>query len=62
MLAVAGGEKVRGGEGRTEGRDDVASVHGIFVLDEAKAVHELDLSDFAGSMCREVLLHFSLGR
>lgn len=43
-------------------RDDITGVHGIFVLDEAEAIHELDFSDVAGAMGREVGLNIGLGR
>lgn len=42
-------------------RNDVTRVHGVLVLDEAKAVHELDLGDFAGTMRLEVRLDIGLG-
>jgi hypothetical protein len=42
-------------------RDDVARIHGVLVLDEAKAVHELDLGDFASAMSLEMGLDFGLG-
>ena len=42
-------------------RHDIARIHGVLVLDEAEAVHELDLRDLAGSMCGEVLLDVTLG-
>jgi hypothetical protein len=42
--------------------DDIAGVHGIFVLDETEAVHELDFGDVAGAMGREVGLNIGLGR
>lgn len=41
-------------------RNDVTRVHGILVLDEAEAVHELDLRDLAGAMGAEVSLDLSL--
>lgn len=37
-------------------RDDITRVHGIFVFDEAKAVHELDLANLSGTMGLEVVL------
>lgn len=40
---------------------DVTCVHCIFVLDEAKAVHELDLGDLASAMGVEVVLNIGLG-
>jgi len=47
--------------GAMEGRHDVTRVHCIFVLDEAKAVHELDLGDLASAMGVEVVLNIGLG-
>lgn len=44
-----------------KGRDNILSVHGILVLDETEAVHQLDLGDFSGSMCRKVSLNIGLG-
>ena len=41
--------------------NDVAGVHGVFVLDEAEAVHELDLGDLTSSMAGEVVLDVGLG-
>lgn len=45
--------------GRT--RHDIARIHRIFVLDEAKAVHKLDLGDLASAMSVEVVLNIGLG-
>ena len=42
--------------------NNIAGVHGIFVLDETEAVHELDFGDIAGAMGREVGLNIGLGR
>lgn len=42
-------------------RDNILSVHGILVLDETEAVHQLDLGDFSGSMSRKVSLNIGLG-
>jgi hypothetical protein len=42
-------------------RHDIARVHRIFVLDEAKAVHKLDLGDLASAMGVEVVLNIGLG-
>jgi hypothetical protein len=42
-------------------RDDVTRVHCVLVLDEAKAVHELDLGDLTGAMGVEMGLDLSLG-
>jgi len=39
-----------------EGWNDVSSVHGIFILDETKAIHELDFLNGAGAMSAKVLL------
>jgi hypothetical protein len=39
----------------------VSGVHGVLVLDEAEAVHELDLGDFTGPMGSEVLFNIGLG-
>jgi hypothetical protein len=40
---------------------NIPGVHGILVLDEAEAVHELDLGDLTGAMFREVSLDIGLG-
>jgi len=40
----------------------IASIHGILVFDEAKAIHKLDLGNFTGSMSLEVRLNVGLGR
>ena len=42
-------------------RDNITGIHGILVLNEAKAIHELDLSDFAGAVGLEMSLDFCLG-
>jgi hypothetical protein len=42
-------------------RNNIASVHFVFILDEAEAVHELDLLDGTATMLGEVILHFGLG-
>ena len=42
-------------------RHNVTRVHGVLVLDETKAVHELDLSDFTSAMGLEMGLDFCLG-
>jgi hypothetical protein len=42
-------------------RNNIAGVHGILVFDEAEAIHELDLGDFAGTMGRKVRLNIGLG-
>jgi len=41
-------------------RNDVTRIHGVLVLDETKAIHEFDLSDFAGAMGLEVAFDFCL--
>jgi hypothetical protein len=40
--------------------DYVPCVHGILVLDEAKAIHELDLGDLSSSMLGEMSLNIGL--
>lgn len=47
--------------GAMESWDHITRVHGIFVLDEAKAIHELDLGNLAGAMGVEVVLNVGLG-
>lgn len=42
-------------------RNDVARVHGILVLDEAEAIHELDLGYLSGAMGVEMILNIGLG-
>jgi len=42
-------------------RYDVARIHGIFVLDEAEAVHELDFGNLASAMSRKVTLNILFG-
>jgi hypothetical protein len=42
-------------------RDNIPSIHRIFIFDETKPVHELNLGDFASSMCAEVLFDILLG-
>lgn len=42
-------------------RNYISSIHGILVLDESKAVHELDLLDRTGAMGGEMGLNVSLG-
>jgi hypothetical protein len=42
-------------------RNNVTRVHRVLVLDEAEAVHELDLSDLASAMGLEVGLDICLG-
>jgi hypothetical protein len=41
--------------------DNVPRVHRIFIFDETKPIHELNLGDFASSMCAEVLFDILLG-
>jgi len=48
--------------GSMEGRHNVARIHRILVLNEAKAIHQLDLSDIPGAMGREMSLNIGLGR
>src|SRR4051794_18158734 len=42
-------------------RNHVASIHSILVLDEAKAIHELDLGDLAGAMSVEMGFNIGFG-
>lgn len=42
-------------------RNNIACIHGIFVLDETEAIHELDLGYLAGAMGVEVVLNVGLG-
>lgn len=42
-------------------RYDIARIHGVFVLDKAEAIHELNLRDLAGAMGVEVVLNIGLG-
>lgn len=41
--------------------DNIPGIHGILVLNEAEAVHELDLGNLTGAMGREVSLDIGLG-
>jgi hypothetical protein len=41
--------------------DNVPGVHGILVLDETEAIHELDLGDLASAVRGEVRLDIGLG-
>lgn len=41
-------------------RNDIPSIHGILVLDEAETVHKLDLGDLAGAMAGKVSLDVGL--
>jgi hypothetical protein len=43
-------------------RNHIASIHSILVLDETKAIHELDLGDLAGAMSVEVGFDIGFGR
>lgn len=43
-------------------RHNIARVHGILVLNEAEAIHQLDLSDLSSAMGRKMGLDISLGR
>lgn len=45
-----------------ESRDDIPSVHGILVLNEAESIHKLDLGDLACAMGREVRLNVCFSR
>lgn len=47
--------------GAMESRNDVTRIHRVFVLDEAEAVHELDLCDLAGAVSLKVGLDIGLG-
>jgi hypothetical protein len=40
-------------------RNDVTGIHGILVLNEAEAIHELDFGDFAVAMLGKVSLQVS---
>jgi len=42
--------------------DDIPGVHGVLILNEAEAVHNLDLCDLAGAMLGEMSLDVGLGR
>lgn len=42
-------------------RNDVFGIHGIFILNEAEAIHKLDFLDGARAMSREVLFDILLG-
>lgn len=42
-------------------RYNITSVHSIFVLDEAEAIHELDLGDLARPMGAEVFFDILFG-
>jgi hypothetical protein len=40
--------------------DDIPRIHRIFIFDETKPIHELNLCDFASSMCAEVVFDILL--
>lgn len=42
-------------------RDNVTGIHGILILDEAKAVHQLDLRNLTGAMGAEVFFNVLFG-
>lgn len=42
-------------------RNNVSGIHGIFVFDEAKPVHEFDLCNFSSAMRGKVRLNLGLG-
>ena len=42
-------------------RDNISRIHGIFILNEAEAIHELDLGDFTCPMAIEVVFNILLG-
>ena len=42
-------------------RDHISRIHGVLVLDEAEAVHELNFHDLPGAMGVEVVLNIGLG-
>lgn len=46
---------------RTHTRNNITRVHRITVLDETKAVHELDLRNLAGAMLLEMFFDVGLG-
>ena len=50
---------MQGWELRT--RNHIARIHSVFVLDEAEAIHELNLGNLARTMGVEVILDISLG-
>lgn len=47
--------------GAMESRNDIARIHGVLVLDEAEAIHELDLGNLTGSVGLEVGFDVCLG-
>jgi hypothetical protein len=40
-------------------RNDITGIHGILVLDESEAIHELNLGDLSGAMGVEMGLDIS---
>jgi len=40
---------------------NISRIHRIFIFDETKPIHELNLCDFASSMCAEVVFNILLG-
>ena len=42
-------------------RYNIARIHGVFVLNKAEAIHELDLGNLTGAMGVEVVLNIGLG-
>jgi hypothetical protein len=40
---------------------NIFGVHSVFILDEAKAIHELDFLDGTGAMMAEMLLNVGFG-
>ena len=40
---------------------DITRIHGVLVLDEPEAIHQLDLHDLTGAMGVEVILDIGLG-
>lgn len=41
--------------------NNITSIHGILVFDEAEAIHQLHLGDFPGAMGRKMGLDIGLG-
>lgn len=50
-----------GSQCRIRTRYHIARIHGVLVLDEPEAIHELNLGDLAGAMGVEVILNIGLG-
>jgi hypothetical protein len=40
---------------------NIPRIHRIFIFDETKPIHQLNLGDFASSMCAEVVFNILLG-